>query len=175
MVAITASPGEDNPVTAWFIDKLAPPLISGLLLTVVASVVIARSMERYRGRREHLTRAVDALRLQLAAVQSLGAEYWSAKLTVPKALAIEAELEFTLQDISALAKISAPDLWKTRDSEGPSLVAELLDKVTGPDFGKPTHVPDLNRVREIATRAALLSAKLTTDRHRFMSKGKLFG
>jgi hypothetical protein len=154
---------------AWWLDKMAPPLISGIVISIIASVMIARAMERFRGRREHLNKVVDALRAQLVAIQRLGADYWTEIADRKKSLAQEVELEFLMQEISALARVSAPELWSSKDSDGPVLVAELLGAISGPDFGKVKRKASSARVREIAARAAQLSGRLATDRHRYLS------
>ena len=155
---------------AWAIDKLAPPLITGIVVSIIASLMIGRAMEKFRGSRDHLNRAVDALRSQLAVLQRISAEYWSSKAVPIKAVALEAEIEFTLQDISSLARVTAPDLWKSQEGDGPRLIADLLSAVTGPDFGAPNRTPNPQKIRDISARAAALSGRLLADRHHFFSK-----
>lgn len=153
----------------WLIDKVAPPLIVGLILALFASWAIPRALERFRGERDHLHRTLDALRTQIWALQKVAADYWSEPWTAKRSPAQEAEIEYLLQDISALSSACAPKLWEGIDDAGPELVAQLAAAVTGSEFGRPRRSPEPGRCREIGAMAASLTRRLTADRAAYFS------
>ncbi|WP_333611917.1 hypothetical protein, partial [Brevundimonas bullata] len=87
----------------WFADKLLPPL----LLAFAVSWIIPRAIERYRGRRDHFYKTVDALREQTLAFQKIGSEYWLTDRSGPEAKIRENELTFRVQQIITLMRLAA--------------------------------------------------------------------
>lgn len=131
----------------WFADKLLPPII----LAVVVSWIIPRAIERYRGRRDHFYKTVDALRDQVLAFQKVGSEYWLSDRTRPAARLKESELNFRIQQITGLLRlastISDKELYDGPGSPGVAAVSKLMEAAT--EAGTPpagatprTHRPD---------------------------------
>ncbi|WP_156390785.1 hypothetical protein [Caulobacter sp. Root487D2Y] len=165
-----SSAGDPPNFLAWLADKVVPPLLSSTLVAVIAGIMIARSLERFKGRREHLTKSVDALRIQLAALQKVTGTYWSGNYDAKKSAAQEAEIEFLLADISSLTNICAPELWKDESDVGPMLVVELLSIATGEKFGASDRKRDVRRIKGVSLRAANLSSAVAVARSRYFSK-----
>ncbi|TAJ69145.1 MAG: hypothetical protein EPO51_24230 [Phenylobacterium sp.] len=153
----------------WFADKVLPSLITGLIIAIVGSWLIARAVERFRGQRDYLNRALDAVRTQLLALQKLAGQYWTSNYKEAESTVQEAEIEFLIQDISSLCAACAPHLWKGKDSDGPALVASLAAAVTGPTFGQRNRPKELWRAREVQVKASQLMRRLTHDRTRYFA------
>lgn len=162
-----------EPVTPavwiWVADKVIPPLITGLVISVVASSLIARATERYRGHRDHLNRGVDALRGQLLALQRLAGAYWSVTRDPVAGPVQEAEIDFVLADIAALSAACAPDLWQSQESDGPELVALLSATVTGANFGVANRPAEPGRIAACSQAASRLSRRISMDRRHYFS------
>lgn len=161
-----------HSVSGWLVDKVAPPLISGLIISAIVSVIIARAMERYRGERDHVNRAADALRSQLLALQKATTAYWLSSYDSEKSALQEAEIEFLLQDIAGLASACGAELWQNQAGEGPQLVAELAEQATGPDFGTKTRISDRKRATAVTRVAARFTGRLTSGRREYFNRHK---
>lgn len=165
VVVRTAVP---SPPPPWFIDKVLPNLLTGVVIALVGSLLLAGVMERYRGRREHLNKAVDALRAQLVALQKTSATYWSTPYSQSKSPPLEAELEYLLQDIASLMTLCAPSLWH-RGGRGPEALTDLAAAVTGDGMlGSKERKADHTKIQEITGRAAALSKLLAGARRDYL-------
>lgn len=156
-------------VWSWVAGRLLGPLLAGLILAAFGTWWITRLNEKFRGKRDHATKSVDALREQLESVVSLASEYWlttAKKSTTAKA---EAEISYKLDDISALVQVCASELWQGDGEEGPQLVADLMAAIVTEDFATPTRGTDASRPLAIANAAMRLSQRLTANRHAYFS------
>lgn len=173
-VTVTSlGPGQEPAtVTSWFVEKVLPPAVSGAFVALVAGIVIAQAMERFKGRREHLSKSVDALRDRLTTLQKVAASYWSKAYHYQTSPPQEAEIEFILQEVSSLTNLCAPELWKDESDRGPSLVVELMSIATGDQFGAKTRKRDVQRVRGVALRCADLSTAVANARGSYFAMTK---
>jgi hypothetical protein len=141
-----------------------------MVLAVLGSFFLARFNEHYRTRREHLSRAVDALRAQLETLLRISSEYWASKHDAKVSPSQEAEIEFRLSDVTTLALLCGRELWRDQGSEGPGLVSRLMGSVVTEEFGKVGRKPDPTRARAIASAAAELAAVLSQSRMDYLYK-----
>lgn len=153
----------------WFLDKAAGGLLVGVILALLGSYLIPRINEHYRGRREHLNKAVDALRSQIEDIICLSVEYWTSKRTDEFA-SKEAVLNYKLNDIATLTQICATEIWTKQDSVGPVLVGKLIGAVVTDQFGVPKRPADPSRVPEILSAAQALADAIASSRHDYFGK-----
>ncbi len=157
------------PALRWIVDKILPPA----LLAIAVSWAIPRSLERWKGRREHFYKTVDILRAQLQLLQFEASSYWLARYDKKVSPVQEERIEFLLGDVTKLvrlaAKSGAPSLYK--DSEAPAVLAlaSLADAATGGDFRSPRRVADPNRSRAVTTASLHLLSLLADERWSFVS------
>lgn len=158
--------------TSWFLDKMAGPLAAGLIIAALGSWWIAQVNERYRGRREHMSKSVDALRSQVEAAVRVSSEYWSVGYS-KKSPGQAAEIQYKLDDIDALTRICASQLWKDQSDEGPKLVGALFSAILAPGFGSTTKIAQPQLIEQIVRAGSALTEAVAQSRHDYLSAGLL--
>lgn len=158
-----------NAIWDWLAGRLLGPLCAGLILAAFGSWWISRLNEQYKGRRDHASKSVDALRAQLESVVSLSSGYWLKRQSGGESAKTEAEIAYKLDDISSLVQVCASELWSGNGEEGPRLVAELMASIVTPEYATATRAADPTRPMHIAAAAMRLSQRLTVTRHDYFA------
>lgn len=171
IVQLAEKPAADFNWSIWFLDKVAGSLLAGLVIAALGSWLIAQINERYRGRREHMSKAVDALRAQVEAVVKLAGEYWCSDYDAAKSPSQASELQYKLDDIDALTRICAAQLWQEQSDSGPQLVSALFSAVVTADFGTTTKGPMLGQLQYIVRAGAALTSAVALSRHEYLASG----
>jgi hypothetical protein len=159
---VVESAGTSTNFWGWFLDKVAPPVLAGLVIAIVGSYLLPRANERYKGQRDHLNQTVENLRAQLDTFQRVAAEYWAEPPGATSRVQ-EADLEFRLQDIASLFAACAPELGT--GVENPT-VALALETVTQ-DFGTPSRPAEPDRARLISVLAARIATAAAIGRRQY--------
>jgi hypothetical protein len=167
-IAISSSPQPPSEpswwllVLRWLADKVLPPA----LLALAVSWAIPRSIERWKGKRDHFHKTVETLRAQLQLLQATSSSYWTSRYNGTLSPQQEEAIQFLLGDITKLVRIAAlagaPGLYESEKSEGVKALAQLVDAATGGNFGSPKRVADPGRSRAV-TRASLHLLSLIAD------------
>lgn len=149
---------------AWFQQYAGGPIMVGLIV----AFWLPRANQRYQGRREHLSKAVDTLRAQLEALRKVTTTYWLADYDANTSPAQEGEIEFLLQDIGGLVNACAPYLWRDAKSRGPELVQALMAVAGGAAFGSKRRKAQPGRIQKIALAAAEISREVVAARRTYL-------
>lgn len=171
VVQLASMPAAQFSWWTWFLDKMAGPLAAGLVIAALGSWLIAQINERYRGRREHMSKAVDALRTQVEALVRVCGEYWSVGYSPKKSPGQVAEILYRLDDIDSLTRICAEQLWQDQADAGPRMVGALLGAIVTPEFGTTRKVADPARLEAVVRAAATLTGAVARSRHDYLSAG----
>lgn len=139
-------PPSSPDLWTWIVDKLAPPLVTGIILVLLGSWLLARANEANRGRREHFVKGVDLLLTTLDDLQEKAATYWA---TTGQNAAQEAAIEYKLQLLDAVLSTctGSPD---APNEEVDSLFVQLAGEIVTDQFGSASRVAELDRGRTIA-------------------------
>ncbi|HEY5411969.1 MAG TPA: hypothetical protein VIJ94_14700, partial [Caulobacteraceae bacterium] len=146
----------------WIQRNVLGSIITGIIIAFVG-VIIARANARYQGGRDHINRTAEELKQKLDELRTLASKYWASTYDSNISPLQETQLEYLLQDISALVAVCAPSFWKKKAARGTRLMAALAAETTGPTFANPARVPDLSRTSRIGTAAAELSRGVTLE------------
>jgi hypothetical protein len=163
--ASPAAPLDD--LLNWAIDKIAPPLVAGLAIAVVGSLLLPRLNEVFKGRREHLNNAVQSLLDEVSGLQAAASAYWSVRGRDGPA---EAQIEFQLGKISSLLSAISEDLWPGRPDRPADLFATLASEVVTSQFGVDRRKAEVDRGRTIAAVAGLLASDVLVRRRRYFHR-----
>lgn len=150
----------------WIGDKVVGPSFVGLVIAL-AGVIIARSNDRYKARREYLASAVDKLSENLEALREAASKYWTMPWSDKECPPLEAEIEYRLQVIGGLIEVTAPDLWRATASPGPRLQTDLAGAVNPGNFAVPGRPANPQAARATAVAASNLVYELVTELGRF--------
>jgi len=155
------------------------PLVAGVVVAAVASWILPQVNERFKGKRDHLSSAVNALIAELEKLQALAAIYWGTSQTVAvrkgDVLGVrEAEIEYRLQQISSLLTAIAPDLWPEDTQSGVAqLFTPLAALVSDADFGTQFRKAKPDKGREIAAAAAAITYAVHQQRRSYFAEGAI--
>lgn len=159
----------------WIFDKIAGPVLTGVVLAVIGSFILARLNERYRSRRDLYARSVDIVKSQTEALLSASSEYWCSKQTSGKSEILEGRIHFLFEDIQAATRACTGSFWSSENDQGPKLLADLMIAVSGhPSFASKKRPADPKRVEMIAASAASLNAFVLDSRAQYFQKNKPF-
>lgn len=151
------------PIAIWIADKLLAPA----LVAVVFSGLTNFYIDRVKADREQTTKLTDGLRSDLAVLQQLASEYWgggfkkSDILVEAKILALQTDV---IDTISLLSDTYSIDI---ADEEG---LADLIDVVTGGDFGSGTRKADPERSGKCLKLISSMRSRIQAERLRRLRK-----
>lgn len=149
------------PVLTWVGDKLLAPAIIGVMFSLITALIL----ERYRGRRDAVTKLGEALRDDLRSAQQLAVEYW-ARASKKDDAVVEARMVAIQTDLLASLRLFQTFLGCPLCSGITDLEQELLDALTGGAFQTRPRPADPSRILRVAKVSARLREEVSTARIR---------
>ena len=168
-VTDTLAGGGPRDWSSYFLDKVAPPLVAGLCVALVGSLLLPRLNEQHKGRREHLSTNVQLILDELAAVQAEATNYWIA---LGRDGANEALIEFRLAKINSLLVAIGEDLWPGSAHTYADLFSGLASSIVTADFGDPDRPAEADRGRTIAAAAGAISSAVLVRRRLYFHQSE---
>lgn len=141
---------------SWFVDKMAAPLATALVVGLTVSWVIALLLESHRARRDYLTREIDDIRSSIQKLWELASEYWGAE-SLPNRSVLEEKIQFIEAEVRATVIEFCSKFDGSFATEATTELVALTKFLTGGDFGSDERTRDVERLSNI--RAACVSLR----------------
>lgn len=155
---VQAGKATDPSVWTWIFDKVAGPLVTGIVLAGLGGWYFARTNEKYKSKRDLYSKSADAIRTQLLELIKLSADYWSANYSAKKSPCQEGQIDYLLSDISSLSRSCTGALWAKNEDRGPMLIGALFIAVSGsPHYRSTSRTADPSQIAGISTAASDLA------------------
>ena len=156
-----------TPIIAlWTADKLLAPAMVAVFFSGLTNIYI----DRWKADRDQTSKLTDGLRTDLGVLQSLASEYWG-RAGKKSDVIIEAKIVALQTDaLETIALLAATYSLKIADDDG---LTNLIDVITGGEFGSATRKADLKRSAESFKLISSMRSRVQAERlSRFRKTGQ---